>query len=124
MAGRYGSDQFNFALLVLCIIISIVARFTPIAFYLSLAGYVPLVFAIYRMFSKNIYKRQQENAKFMSVIYAFLGFFKKSKEKIKCAKYYKYFKCPNCRQELRVPKGKGKIIATCPKCSTKFEAKS
>lgn len=35
-----------------------------------------------------------------------------------------FLKCPQCGQVLSVPKGKGKLRVTCPKCHAKMEVKS
>jgi peptidoglycan/LPS O-acetylase OafA/YrhL len=67
-----------------------------------------LFIAIFRSLSRNIYKRYEENRKF-------LVFFQKLKDKD-----HRYYNCPRCRQQVRVPKGKGKISITCPKCREKF----
>jgi len=123
MYGRYGSDQLGIALLVIAIIISVVSYFVPVPFlgYLSLA---PLVFGIYRIFSKNITKRQQENYKFLKGWYGFKNFFVNFKDNIRARGEFRFFKCPGCGQKVRVPKGKGKINITCPKCKNKFMRKS
>lgn len=35
-----------------------------------------------------------------------------------------FLKCPTCGTMLSVPKGKGRLIVTCPKCKTRMETKS
>lgn len=37
---------------------------------------------------------------------------------------YCYYYCPNCKQQVRVPAGKGKVRITCPRCEHKFETYS
>ena len=37
---------------------------------------------------------------------------------------HRYFDCPKCRQPVRVPRGKGKIMITCPKCKERFQRKT
>lgn len=123
MIGRYGYDQLSMALVILSLLLILTAklsRFTPIM-YLS---YIPLGISIYRMLSKQIQKRRLENYKFMMFLSPVYSFFKKKSRYIKDAKNHKYFKCRNCKQKLRVPKGKGKIMITCPKCYTKFTKKT
>ncbi len=66
MTGRYGSDQLNFALLVLCLLVSLTAQLSGL-YVLVFVSYLPLLFAIFRMFSKNISKRRAENAWFMKL---------------------------------------------------------
>ena len=75
---------------------------------LSLLAYVPLIWSMFRMYSRNIEARRRENA-------AFLRFFSRLTDK-----QYRYFRCPGCRQVVRVPRGKGKINIRCPKCSRQF----
>ena len=36
---------------------------------------------------------------------------------------YRYFKCPECKQKMRAPKGRGKIKVTCKHCHTQFVKK-
>ncbi len=119
MYGRYGSDQLNMALIIIAIAISIVSMFIPIP-YFSFVGFIPIVYAFYRMFSKNIARRQQENYKFLKFWYGIKNFFKGIPQRIKDGRIYKYYSCPNCKQKLRVPRGKGKVNVTCPKCKTTF----
>ncbi len=119
MFGRYGSDKLNIALLVTSIIFTLISRITRIGiiFYLS---YIPLFLCIFRMFSRNINKRVQENNKFLLYYMPIERWFIKKFNMIKGLKTYKYFKCPNCKQTVRVPRGKGRVNVICPKCSTKF----
>ena len=123
MQGRYGGDQLSLALLVLSIILSLIGGLSKITFIAGLS-YIPFVISIFRMFSKDISKRSMENYKFSM---AFSPIYKKYlglKNRIKDRKTHKYIKCPNCKQKLRVPKGKGKILVTCSKCNHKFYKKS
>ena len=79
---------------------------------LSFLAYIPLIWSIFRMYSRNIEARRRENA-------AFLRFFSRLTDK-----QYRYFRCPGCRQVVRVPRGKGKINIRCPKCSRQFIKKT
>lgn len=123
MQGRYGGDQLTLALLVLSMIISFLTALTRIT-WLSLLTYIPLIFGCYRMFSKNISKRYEENRKFMNVWHPFSLKVQKKWGHLKDQKTHKYFKCPKCGKTLRVPRGKGKIRITCPICKTEFSKKS
>ena len=125
MYGRYGVDEFSMALLGMSLILMVVSGLFPRSLrILSLIAYIPLIFYIFRTFSKNIFKRQQEYYKYLSFKNSSLSKLRKYKGRIQGSKTHKYFKCPNCKQELRVPKGNGKITITCPKCKTSFKAKS
>ena len=115
MRGRYGSDKLNTFLLVLGVITSIVSMITGtgiVSFVLTLISYFLMGWVIFRMLSRNTYKRYQENRKF-------LLFWERLKDK-----EHKHFDCPRCRQPVRVPRGKGKIAITCPKCKEKFIKKT
>lgn len=123
MQGRYGPDQLSLFLLVLYFIITIVSTFLriPMLTWISLL----LVFwCWFRLFSKNKYKRSAENTKFLRIVYPITSRYQKIKNRIKNRKTYKYYKCPSCKKELRVPKGKGDITITCPHCKTKFDKRT
>ena len=122
MMGRYGGDQLSMVLLILSFLLNLIAKLTNYPLF-EIISYLPLGFCLYRMFSKDIAKRRMENYKFaiwMSPVYSW---FKQVQSRAK-DKTHRYFKCPNCRFRLRVPKGKGEIIITCPKCKTRFERKT
>lgn len=120
MLGRYGGDQFCFFLIISSFVLSVIFMFIPVP-YLFLLTYVPLAFSIFRMFSKNISKRQQENFKFLRFTQPMRSFFYSLRARIKGSKTHRYYRCPKCKQTLRVPKGKGKISITCAKCGHKFQ---
>ena len=111
MEGRYGTDKLNMVILCTGLVFSLLASFFPgaaIKLGCTTVAYALMIVAIVRSLSRNIYKRYEENRKF-------LLFFQKLKDKD-----HRYFNCPRCRQQVRVPKGKGKISITCPKCREKF----
>ena len=115
MAGRYGTDKLNTAILILGLVLCIVSIFVdyaPVNLVLTLGSYGLMFWAIFRSFSRNTYKRYQENRKF-------LQFFDRLKDR-----EHRYFDCPRCRQTTRVPRGKGKIAITCPKCKERFIKKT
>ena len=119
MQGRYGgADKLNSHLMYLLFILVIIELFTNSKPLMILSLF--LMFYIYfRMFSKNIYKRYAENQKYVQFIAPItkkVNFFKKKRKD----KTHKYYKCPTCKQVVRVPKGRGKIEISCPKCHTKF----
>lgn len=115
MMGRYGTDKLNMTVLGFGLACSVLAMFNPfplIDLLLTALSYILMFWAIFRMFSRNTYKRYQENRKF-------LRFLERMKDK-----EHKYFDCPRCHQPVRVPRGKGKIAITCPKCKEKFIKKT
>jgi uncharacterized protein YbaR (Trm112 family) len=123
MTGRYGGDQLSIVLLITSVLFTLISSLTKLPL-LALVGYIPLGLCIFRMLSKNVTKRSMENYKFSILVSPVYSWFKKTQQHVLDAKTHKYFKCPNCKAQLRIPKGKGKIVITCPKCKTEFEAKS
>ena len=114
MQGRYGSDKMNTAILVAGLVACFLAMLMPPLLHLifTLVSYGLMGWAIFRMLSRNTYKRYRENRRYLLFLERF-----KDRE-------HKYFDCPRCRQPVRVPRGKGKISITCPKCKEKFIKKT
>jgi len=115
MTGRYGTDKLNMVILgagLIACLISMFVHFAPVNLLLTLISYVLMGWAIFRSLSRNTYKRYQENRKY-------LMFLQKIKDR-----EHRYYDCPRCRQPVRVPRGKGKIAITCPKCREKFIRKT
>jgi len=121
--GRYGSDPFAIALLSFSFILHVFSSLLGFEL-LGMISFIPAAYCLYRMFSKNIVARQIENRWFLKWWIPSWSKVKSIIRSIKDFKKYRYYKCPKCKSELRVPKGKGRIIIKCPKCSTKFEKKS
>ena len=115
MNGRYGMDRLNMMILwagVLSSLLSALIRVPPVNLIFWVLSYAMMILAIFRMLSRNTYKRYQENRKFLMLV-----------DRLKDRKH-KYFQCPRCHQPVRVPRGKGKISITCPKCKEKFVKKT
>lgn len=126
MAGRYGNDQLGKALLILDVILLLLGCIfsDSVGGVFSLLAIALLVYIYFRMFSRNIYRRQEENGKYLRLKYKIATKFKVLKERWVQRKEYKFFTCPSCRATLRVPRGRGKIKIVCRKCGTSFEGKS
>lgn len=123
MRGRYGVDQFSFALLIIYFIISILGMIMKNSLIVNLS-FIVLIYCWYRILSKKVYKRSSENTWYLQKTYPIRMWINKKKRHFHDRKVYKYYKCPKCKQELRVPKGKGEITITCPKCHTKFDKRT
>jgi predicted membrane protein len=119
MMGRYGADQFSKVLMYISLGLLVVNIFVrqSILYWIAIAL---LVYVYFRMFSRNIEKRYQENQKFLNFRYRMIAKKDASRKQWEQRKIYRYYKCPGCRQKVRVPKGKGKICITCPKCRMEF----
>ena len=118
--GRNGFDDLAKHTMIASIIVFLIYGFWPqglVKFIFSVISYTLMGYSYFRILSKNIYKRVQENKKY-------LGAIKITKTRWQQRKTHKFFRCPKCKTWLRVPKGRGKITITCVKCSNKFEKRS
>lgn len=123
MLGRYGVDQLSVGLLFLSFLLSIIMFFIPSSI-LSYVIYLPILVFLFRVLSKNHTMRRKENAAFLKLWNPVYLWFGKKHTQMGNRKTHRYFKCPGCKQEMRVPKGKGKIRITCPKCKLEFIKKT
>lgn len=123
MVGRYGVDLLSRFLTLLALLISLVNMFTRYK-VLSLVSMLILLLVVYRTFSKKTYKRIKENQVYYNLSLPIRSWLSKVKNRFKTRKEYKYFKCSECKKDLRVPRNKGKIVVTCPECGYKMETKS
>lgn len=113
MQGRYGQDRLNSVLLWVSVVLAVISMFLGgLGVVLTLLAYTLMGLAIFRALSHNTYKRYRENRWFLLQV-----------DRLK-DRNHKYFSCPKCRQSVRVPRGKGKIAITCPKCKEKFIKKT
>lgn len=123
MMGRYGMDQLGIALLVLSFAVSLVLRPFHLP-YLALVAYIPLIAYVYRIFSRDIVRRRGENEKFLRLWRPVWSILFRYYRRLRDIRQYRYYLCPNCKGELRVPKGKGKIRISCPRCRQEFIKKT
>lgn len=126
MAGRNGNDQLNIFLLVVDLILLLLASFLPKSvgrilypLVLLLLGYI-----YFRMFSRNVYRRRDENGKYLRLKLRINNCFHVRRERWVQRRDYKFFTCPSCRTTLRVPRGHGRIKIVCRKCGSSFMGKS
>lgn len=126
MAGRNGNDAFNRFLLVVILVMMLLSLFLPsgvsrISYPITIAL---LGYSYFRMFSRNIYKRQTENAWYWEKRSRVVASVRMLKERWVQRKDYRFYSCPSCRTTLRVPRGKGQIKIVCRKCGSSFVRKS
>ena len=115
MAGRYGTDRLNMVILCAGLFVSLLSmwiRVPVLNMIFFVLSYGLMIWAILRSLSRNINKRYQENRRFLLML-----------DRIKDRKN-RYFTCPRCRQTVRVPRHKGKIAITCPKCKERFQRRT
>lgn len=135
MQGRYGMDKLNQVLMIGALVLYGISLFLRKTVYpyavINLLYIIAMIIVLVRMFSRNIYKRQEELNKYMLFQNRLTGWWRNLRNRsqsnvidLKARRNYKYLKCPQCMQKLRVPRGKGKLRVTCTKCGCKFETKS
>ena len=123
MVGRNGVDdlaRFESWFVLVVLILSIFTR----SGLLDLIAIAFIVHMYFRVFSRNVSKRYEENQKFLNFRYDWTVKWNRKKKQFEQRKMYKFYKCPMCRQEVRVPRGHGKICITCPKCREEFIRRS
>lgn len=139
MYGRYGNDDLNRALMWAAVICAVLSLFIVPKLFTFLT-YVLLISGIYRCMSRKQSERYSENEAFLNFKNRILSRFTGRKTyttdqgsytSSQSGSWYtqkdktkKIFKCPNCKQKVRVPKGKGTIMITCPKCHTEFKKRT
>lgn len=123
MNGRYGTDDLSKFMLGICVAFLILGMFFRSQF-LNLMVLILLGVCYFRMFSKNYAQRSGENRKYLDATWKVRSRFEKVKNRAVQSKDYHIYKCPSCGQKIRIPRGKGKICITCPKCKHEFEKKS
>lgn len=130
MAGRYGPDHLNTALLIAAFVISLIWRLTGLR-VLYILSLLLLLTALFRFLSRNITARRAENDRFLRFWWPartkIIGFFSRHRARfnnflirVKSRRTHKFFRCPSCKNILRVPRGKGRVQVTCPKCGERF----
>ena len=120
MVGRNGRDELQIVTLFAAVIFSVISSFMVKMFHVRLfdtLSVIVLVYSMFRFLSKDVYKRREENRKFLQEI-EFL------KLRISVRKTHKIYRCKGCGRKIRVPKGKGRIEITCPLCGRKFRKRT
>lgn len=122
MYGRYGNDHLNHFLSLVFLILILIYTFTSFALLYWLA-LVPFFLFVFRFFSRNLPQRREENARFLKAATPPVRWWR-LRRTMRKDKEHRYFKCPNCGQRLRVPRGRGRVTVTCRSCNASFEEKS
>ena len=129
MYGRNGVDRLTLTMVWTALVLDIINIFlrekVPLAYSIigTVAGIITLL-ALFRMFSRNLEKRRAENARFLEKVWWPIKRRAAGNKQQRTDKEHKYFTCPNCRTVCRVPRGKGRIVITCPKCGAEIHGKS
>ena len=128
MYGRNGADKLGIVMiwgsLLMDLISAMLLRHHQIVG--SMVNWLATLmcfYALFRMFSKNLGKRREENQRFVNWLWRMKS--KSSGARARHAdKDHKYFTCKNCKTICRVPVGKGNVEITCPKCGAKIRGKT
>ena len=123
MYGRYGIDSLCRFTLIAGLVSMLLAGWND-SMLLSLLSLACIIFTYLRMFSRNIYKRSAENQWYLNKTYKLRSAFYRQKNLLIQRRTHHIYKCPSCRQKIRIPRGKGRIEIRCPKCSATFIKKS
>ena len=126
MAGRYGVDEYSRFLNIVALVSLVLSILfnNGLSVFFWLLAIISLVWTYFRMFSRNTYKRRAENNAYLTIRYNMTRKLSGLKQRMQQKRYYRFYKCPKCGITTRVPKGKGKIRITCPKCGEIFQRKS
>ena len=129
MYGRNGVDRLTLTMVWTALVLDIINIFlrekVPLAYSIigTVAGIITLL-ALFRMFSRNLEKRRAENARFMEKVWWPINRRIAGKRQQRMDKEHCYFTCPGCGAVCRVPRGKGRIVITCPRCGNEIHGKS
>ncbi len=121
--GRYGVDTLGYVLVFFSLGLNLIGTLFGID-WLILVSYLPLIWAFFRMLSRNIARRSAENTKFMRFFGPVKKWGKLQANRIRDIRTHRYIRCPSCRNMLRLPKGKGEITVTCPVCKNRFDSRT
>ena len=126
MAGRNGNDELNRFLLMADLFILLLAVLfrKSIGSFLVMIAILLLVIIYFRMFSKNVVRRRQENGKYLMLYSRAESQARLRRDQWTQRKEYKFFVCPACKTTLRVPRGRGKVKIVCRKCGNSFIGKT
>lgn len=128
MYGRNGADQLGLCMIWTAILLDIIGMLVKkvpfLSGFLSFVTTVMVLWALFRVFSRNLEKRRMENERFLRKIWWPVRQKFNSGRQQRADKDHKYFTCPNCKTVCRVPVGKGKIVITCPRCRCEIRGKS
>lgn len=123
MSGRYGSDQLSLAMVMTAIVMTLIGSLTGVGL-LTLMADALLIVMLFRMFSKDRYRRAHENQVYLEKTAKVRQAVTEQINRFRNRKKYAYFSCPKCKAKLRVPRGVGNVTITCKTCGTKFDKKA
>lgn len=123
MYGRYGYDQLGQFIIGVSLVVTLVGSITN-SQIIVLLSYLILIAGLFRIISKNHKQRRKENDIYLKLMQPIKKKIQKQSQLFIGTKIHKYYNCPQCKQTIRVPKGKGMICISCPKCRTEFQKRT
>ena len=123
MRGRYGYDELGRVTMWSSLILFVIYALTGVRL-LALIAIILLALTDFRLLSRNIARRSEENRIFLKNTAFITRRSARLKQDVKNRRHYHIYRCPNCKQKIRIPKGKGRIEITCPRCHIEFIKKS
>lgn len=123
MVGRYGQDEFGQFLFGAALIHMLLSLFFGGSVWSTIA-LILVAFSYYRAFSKDHARRYQENSRYLLYYNKVKAVMKRKEYQLKQYQHYHIYRCPSCKQKIRIPRGKGRICVSCPTCRTEFVKKS
>lgn len=128
MRGRQGPDdlaRFSVDVAIVVLIVNLVLGLLRIdVSWLAWVELALVAYALFRMMSRNLAARSSENAAFLRAMGPARPWLQNPRGAWAELRAYKHVRCGSCRQRIRVPRGKGRLRVTCPRCHTKFEVRS
>ena len=127
MQGRYGVDNFARFTLGVALFVIVVGSFmrqNAAGGVLDTVGFILIIYTYFRILSRNISARYAENQKYLQLTAKFRYWLDQQKKLWQERRYHHIYTCPKCKQKIRIPKGKGKIMVRCPKCHFEFQKRS
>lgn len=119
MSGRYGGDQLGMVLIVVSLVLTLLSAIA--GRWLNIFASLIAICECYRILSKNYAARRRENAAYLNAVAKPRAWVVRQYTKFVNRKTKAYVRCPHCNAEFALPKGKGRLRATCPKCGEKSE---
>ena len=123
MYGRYGVDRLSRHLMTAALVMSFLSMIPVLSFLFPIALAL-MVWGYARVFSRNNAKRYRELCGYEKLWGKVKGYPARLKSEIQQRKDYRIFKCPSCKQKLRIPKGRGQVEISCRKCRAVFRRRT
>ncbi len=119
MVGRNGADRLSLAMMWLGFALILISTFVG-SYILNFIALAIYMLSILRVFSRKLEKRRAENQYYVQKVGKIRTSVTHRRNRFKMRKQYRYFKCPECKSWLRLPRGAGKVKVTCGQCGHQF----